>query len=158
MEHNLKSFSTRIVLRAILGLALLVCAACGGVDGRKFYPVHGSVLVNGKPAQGVTIIFSLQDDPGPEPTCPTAGTRADGSFELNTWLPKERVLKTGAPAGTYIVTCFWLPPELANVGAGQTAPDKLHGKYIDSKKSKLRAEVPEHAVDLPAFELEVGNK
>jgi hypothetical protein len=143
-------------LSIAVAVAALCCSSCGG--GKKYYPVHGTVLVNGQPAEGVTVIFIMQDDPDPEPVRPTAGTRADGSFELNTWLTKERVLKTGAPAGTYVVTCFWLPPGAGNVGAGQEAPDKLQGKYMDPQTSKLRVEIPEHATDLSPFELEVGKK
>lgn len=148
--------SIRIVIRAHLALALLACAACGG--GKRFYPVHGSVLVNGKPAEGVTVIFSMVDDPDPEPARPTGGTQADGSFKLSTYLTKERVVKTGAPAGKYVVTCFWLPPEAAKVGAGRDVPDKLQGKYMDPKTSNLRADIPESVVELPPFKLEVDNQ
>jgi hypothetical protein len=143
-------------LSLAVAVAALCCSSCGG--GKKYYPVHGKVRVNGEPAEGVTVVFSLQDDPDPEPARPTAGTRADGSFELNTYLPKDRVLKHGAPAGTYVVTCFWLPPDAGSVGAGKGAPDKLQGKYTDPKKSKLRVEIPAHATELPPFELEAGKK
>lgn len=144
-------------LSIAVAVAALGCCSCGG-DGKKYYPVHGAVLVNGKPAEGVTVVFSMLDDPDPEPARPTGGTGTDGSFELNTYLTKERVLKTGAPAGTYVVTCYWLPPEAGNIGSGKEVPDKLHGKYMDPKKSKLRVEIPEHPTDLPPFELEVGRK
>jgi hypothetical protein len=143
-------------LSIAVAVTALCCSSCGG--GKKYYPVHGKVLVNGKPAEGVTVVFSMEDDPDPDPARPTAGTRADGSFELNTYLTKDRVLKPGAPAGTYVVSCFWLPPEAGSVGAGQAVPDKLQGKYMDPKKSKLRVEIPEHATELPPFELEVGKK
>ena len=146
----------RIIVRVHLALALLACVSCGG--GKTYYPVRGRVLVNGKPAEGVTVTFSMVNDPDPEPARPTAGTGADGSFTLSTYLTKERVLRPGAPAGTYVVTCFWLPPEAANVGAGQAVPDKLRGKYTDPTTSNLRVEIPEHAVELPPFELEVGSK
>src|SRR5579884_4077929 len=124
-EQKMKS-SIRIVVRAHLALALLACVSCG--RGKTYYPVKGSVLVNGKPAEGLTVIFSRVNDPDPEPARPTASTQADGSFELSTYLTKERVVKTGAPAGTYVVTCFWLPPEAANAGAGTAVPDKQQGK------------------------------
>src|SRR5581483_6347614 len=142
--------------RVPLVLALLACVSCGG--GKTYYPVQGSVLVNGKPAEGVTVIFSMIDDPDPEPARPTAGTQADGSFTLGTYLTKERVVKPGAPAGRYVVTCVWLPPEATKVGAGQAVPDKLQGRYVDPKASPLRAEIPEHAVELQPFQLEVGNQ
>jgi hypothetical protein len=139
----------------VLALAVLSCTSCGG--GKKYYSVRGSVLVNGKPAEGVTIVFCPQND-DPELERPSAGTRADGSFELTTFLTKDRVLKTGAPAGSYVVTCFWLPPNAGSIGAGQAVPDRLQGKYMDPKKSPLRAQIPENAVDLPPFQLEIGKK
>jgi hypothetical protein len=147
---------TRGGARALFALAVLCCTSCG--SNKRFYPVRGSVLVNGQPAEGVTLTFSMENDPDPDPLRPTAGTLADGSFEVNTYVTKDRVIKTGAPAGTYVVTCFWLPPNSGSIGAGQAVPDKLKGKYMDAKKSKLRAEVPEHAVELPPFELEIGKK
>src|SRR5215475_3696450 len=90
-------------LSMVVAVAALCCSSCGGGGGTKYYPVHGKVLVNGTPAEGVTVVFIMQDDPAPEPVRPSAGTRADGSFELKTWLTTERVLKTGAPAGKYVV-------------------------------------------------------
>lgn len=150
---TLQSFSTRTILRALLGLAFLACVSCGG--GKQYYPVHGKVLVNGKPAEGVLVVFSMVDNPDPEPPRPTAGTKEDGSFEIKTYLTKDRVLKTGAPAGKYVVTCLWLPPEAAHLGPGQPVPDRLQGRYMDPKSSTLQVEVPEHAVDLPPFELQV---
>jgi hypothetical protein len=146
----------RTLMRTMLALAVLCFTSCGG--GKRYYPVHGKVLVNGKPAEGVTVIFSMQDDPDPDPARPSAGTRADGSFDLKTYLAKERVAKSGAPAGQYVVTCFWLPPDAGNLGAGKAVPDKLQGKYMDAKTSKLRVQIPEHAVELPPFELEAGKK
>lgn len=151
----MKTFLTR-VSRALATLALLACISCGG--GRKFYPVRGSVKVNGQPAEGVTVVLYPQDDSGPEPLRPSAGTQADGSFTVSSYLTKDRVLKNGAPAGGYVVTCFWLPANAGSIGAGQEVPDRLHGKYNDPKTSKLRVEVPEHAVELPPFELEVSKK
>lgn len=150
------TISTPTGLRAVLALAVLCCASCGG--GKKFYPVRGSVLVNGKPAEGVTVVFSLQNDTDREPLRPSAGTLADGSFEISTYLTKDRAVKVGAPAGSYVVSCFWLPPNAGSMGAGQEVPDRLQGKYINPKNSTLRADVPEHAVELPPFQLEVGKK
>ena len=140
----------------LLGFGLLVCVSCGG--GKKYYPVRGSVLVNGKPAEGVTVLFNPVESSEPSPEHPTAGTKADGSFELGTYVTKDRILKAGAPAGTYVVTCIWLPPDAGSMGAGSSVPDKLNWKFVDPKKSKLRVEIPEHAMDLAPFELEVGKK
>lgn len=136
---------------------MLASASCGG--GKRFYPVRGSVLVNGQPAEGVTVVFHPQADPDREPAQPTAIVAADGSFELRTWLVDKRVLKDGAPAGRYQVTCIWYPPDLQRfLNAGAPLPDKLNGKYAVPKQSGLEATIPEQATELAAFKLEVAKK
>jgi len=147
----------RAVLLTAAALAALCCSSCQG--GKRFYPVRGRVLVNGKPAAGVSIVFYLVDDPDPKPVLPSAIVQADGSFELKTFVAQERALKDGAPAGPYQVSCVWYPPDLQKyLNAGAALPDRLHGKYSDPKTSGLRADVPEQPTELPLFELTAPTK
>jgi hypothetical protein len=144
--------SLRATLLAATALAALCCSSCQG--GKRFYPVRGRVLVNGQPAAGVSIVFYPVDDPDPKPVTPSAIVQADGSFELKSFVVQERVLKDGAPAGTYQVSCVWYPPDLQKyLNAGAALPDRLQGKYADPKASGLRADVPEQPTELPPFEL-----
>jgi hypothetical protein len=141
-------------VRAPLVLAALValcCCSCQG--GRKFYPVKGKVLVDGKPAEGVTVVFHPRE-PSDPPMSPYAIVAADGSFALQSWLVDERVLKPGAPAGEYQVTCVWYPPDLEKHLGAATLPDRLHGRYADKEKSGLQATVAESDTELPPFELQ----
>ena len=94
----------------------------------------------------------------PKPVQPSAIVRADGSFELRSYLVQERVVKEGAPAGQYLVTCTWYPPDLEKYLGMEKLPDKLLGKYADPKSSGLRADVPGAPTELPPFQLKTQPK
>src|SRR5262245_6929634 len=141
--------TARAVLLTAAALAALCCSSCQG--GKRFYPVHGTVLANGQPAYGVLIALHPEDDNSPRAMRPSATVRADGSFEMKTWLHAEQVVKDGAPAGKSVVTCVWLPLDRSGYGA-ENLPDKLKGRYSNAKTSTLRAEVPEGPAEL-TFEL-----
>ena len=150
----------RVRLRPVPLLVWLLIALCGSAcGGRRFYPVRGQVLVDGKPAHGVTIIFHPLSNADPHPVQPSAIVDADGSFELHSYVVQDRALKDGAPAGQYQVSCIWYPPDLQQyLGRMENLPDKLQGKYADPKKSGLRAEVREGPTELPPFELKLQKK
>jgi hypothetical protein len=151
---------SRILARQIhllaVALAALCCSSCGGV--KKCYPVHGKVLVEGKPAEGVTVVFHPVNDPDPKTVRPSAIVQADGSFALNSFFVEQRVQKDGAPAGQYQVTCIWYPADLQKYLGREIVPDKLNGKYADPRTSGLQAEVLEEPTELPPFELKIQKK
>jgi hypothetical protein len=134
------------ILRVIMGLIALGFTSCQ--KGDSFCPVRGQVLVNGMPAEGATVVFHPQDESDP-PLLPSGVVAADGSFELQSWLVEDRVLRQGAPPGEYRVTCVWQPSDL-----GENLPDKLQGKYSDSRGSGLQASVHEGPNELPPFQLQ----
>jgi hypothetical protein len=142
--------TARTGLIAATALAALCCSSCGG--GKRFYPVRGTVLANGKPAYGVLIVLHPENDPSLKPLQPSATVRADGSFEMKTYVYDEQAVKDGAPAGKYVVTCVWWPLDRSGYGA-ENLPDKLQGRYSNPKTSALRAEVLEGPTELPTFEL-----
>jgi hypothetical protein len=153
-EPMLPTLSARWLSIAV-AVGALCCSSCGG--GKDYYPVRGRVLVNGKPAEGITVVLTPQGDHNPAPEQPAGGTRADGSFELRTYVAKDRASYAGAPAGTYVVTCVWYPPDMGSQPGLMTAlPDKLGGKYANPATSPLRVTIPPHAVELPPFELEAN--
>ncbi|MEX2309546.1 MAG: hypothetical protein WD738_18235 [Pirellulales bacterium] len=127
---------------------------CG--DGKiARYPVIGTVLVDGRPAEGATVIFCPVEGP-PEfmRERPFSQTDASGRFELTTLEPKD-----GAPAGNYTVMIRWLSnsgPVPANVdpdrGGGGRVVDRLGGRYFHPEKSGLTATVEDGDNDLK-FEL-----
>jgi hypothetical protein len=131
-------------------------SSCQG--GKRFYPVHGQVFADGKPAEGVMIVFHSLDASDPQPVQPSAIVQADGSFVLRSYLVQQRDLREGAPAGSYRVTCTWYPPDLGKYLGAEKLPDKLAGRYADPKTSGLQAEVAERPTELPPFRLEMPKK
>jgi len=150
----------RVTLRrsplVLLVLATLCCVSCS--SGTPCYPVRGKVFVNGKAAEGVTVVFHPIDDPDPNPVQPSAVVSADGSFALRSYFVKDRVLKDGAPAGKYRVTCVWYPADLQKYLAQEKLPDKLNGRFANPKTTELKAEVLEKDNELPTFQLTVPEK
>lgn len=152
----MRPFTIRFASLLGIGVLVLCCSSCS--PGKRFYPVRGQVLADGKPAGGVTVILYPADDPDPvHPLRPSGIAQADGSFEINSYLVKDRVLKTGAPTGHYRITCVWYPPYM-QLSPGVELPDKLHGKYANPETSGLQAEVPEQATELPPLKLETHRR
>ncbi|MFO0811257.1 MAG: hypothetical protein U0746_21720 [Gemmataceae bacterium] len=132
---------------ATLALIVLTAAGCSK-GGPTKYPVRGIVLVNGVPTGMVVVQFSNTD---PAVTgnarCPTALTKADGTFTMLTTKQDD-----GVPPGEYIVTFMHLdrPDPIPN--------DLLRGAYSDPAKSTFRVKVEDKAIDLPPYELTVDAK
>jgi hypothetical protein len=146
----------RPALRLMLVLTALCCASCQG--GKVCYPVRGQVFVNGQPAAGVMVVLHAIDDPDPNPVQPSGVVQADGSFTLKSFFVQDRVLKEGAPAGKYRVTCVWYPADLQKHLGQEKLPDKLQGHYADPKTSGLQVEVLERETELSSFQLKTSEK
>jgi uncharacterized protein (TIGR03000 family) len=108
----------------------------------KLYPVHGRVVVDGKPAGGAVVALAPTDAAMTDR--PAAVTKEDGSFALATFKDND-----GAPAGEYVVTVVW--PTKAD-GAARPE-DRLKNRYGDATKSSLRATVKPQDNELPPLEL-----
>ena len=136
---------------ALFLLCLVACAGCG--DGKLArYPVHGIVNIDGKPAEGVMVIFCpVGGSDEVQKVRPTGVTGKDGKFELTTLTNND-----GAPAGDYKIIAQWLG-KMGTDKFGRPAvegeTDKLKGKYMNLEKSELKATVKNAATELAAFEL-----
>lgn len=134
--------SVELAIAALLALCVSACST--GPKSKEVrkpvHPVHGQLLVGGKPAAGAYVFFVPVNEP-PEPVDPRprAEVGTDGAFHVNMYGDKD-----GAPVGEYIVTVMW---------EGEGGYDKLKGQYSDATKSKLRAVVKEGANELPPFKL-----
>jgi hypothetical protein len=150
---------TRIV-GYVLGISLLMglCPACN--KRQALYPVTGKVFVDGQPADGAQVVLHPVNDAGPQSLRPSAKVGPDGTFTLNTFNAETRVATPGAPAGEYVVTVTWLPPNLREILDKQQdahLPDKLQGRYAQAGSSPLpRAVVQEGPTELPPIELKAG--
>jgi hypothetical protein len=140
-------------------LASIAFGGCGaGKPAPRYasYPVRGQVLFQGKPLAGALVTFHpveesrfSQDIPRP-----TGHTDDDGKFRLTTTTTGD-----GAPAGPYLVAISGLarPPSEGSVLPDPNKPlakaDITKGRYLDPKKSGLKADVKEGENELPPFEL-----
>src|SRR5262249_8629828 len=99
-----------IMLRPRLAfLTLLVLTACVGCSNQphaRVYPVHGQVLLNGKPLSDAIVSFHAREGTVFD-TFPTAHTDADGKFSLTCYETGD-----GAPQGDYTISvvCFRARP------------------------------------------------
>jgi hypothetical protein len=141
----------RELFLAVLSAALVV--GCGGNSGpakKACYPVKGQLLVQGKPAEGVLLIFQPKESPDAAEWSagfPHATTTADGKFEIGTYTDND-----GAPAGDYVVIATWTVPNPQNEEA--SSPDRLGGRYGDPATSKLTAKVEAKPNELPPINLQ----
>jgi 5-hydroxyisourate hydrolase-like protein (transthyretin family) len=132
----------RVGSRAIL-LFSLVYSGCS--SGRvvqphvRTTPLIGTVHVDGKPADGLTVECYRDSAKHPSNSTPT---KADGEFSFGTYK-----LGDGLPEGTYRLTFKW-----KSLAPGEV--DKLHGAYADPTKSKytVTIEIGE-PIDLGVIEL-----
>jgi hypothetical protein len=138
---------------ALLGLLLIGFVAATGCGKGKLprYPVHGSVNVDGKPADGAMVIFCpVTASEEAKTKRPFGMTGADGKFELTTIVQGD-----GAPPGDYKVLVQWPSNGGGDNRDGMRSigPDRLKGKYMNLEKAELTATVQEASTDLPPFEL-----
>lgn len=119
-----------------LSLAFLVCLAIGCADeGLK--PVTGTVLLDGQPAGGVSVIFVPVEGGR---TNSIAKTDATGHFEL-----RYTSRNSGALPGTYKV--------LIKKEQNDTGVELIPARY-SSGRSETRAEVTEGGENTFHFEIE----
>ena len=156
MHYSYASISCFVIVG--LGLSL---TGCGAQQDAPVYPVHGQVLVKGKPAEGALVIFyPINAQPiGDEKMVPRPSglVESDGSFHLTTTEPKD-----GARPGDYHVTIVWFK-ETANqtatlgVMGGESrggGRDLLKGKYARPEKSGLKVTVAKEPNELAPFNLD----
>jgi hypothetical protein len=140
-------FQPRLRAGVLLVVAALIALfpGCGG--GPRLYPVRGVVLINGKPAKDVNVVFMPVAAPedGATPLSPAAVTGEDGSFRLMSFIPGD-----GAPAGDYQVTIIY---PMNRFNKHLSGIDRLQGKFADPKKSGLTAKVEPKDNDLSPFDL-----
>jgi hypothetical protein len=128
----------------VLTLALL-CSACS--SGRKpVNPVHGQILVDGKPAANAQVLFHPAEG-GNDDLKPTGQTDDQGYFHLTSYANGD-----GAPEGGYIVTVTWFR---VYGGPGQEVVryNALPQRYAAPQSSQLRAAVAKGNNELDPLQL-----
>ncbi|HAC93029.1 MAG TPA: hypothetical protein DCF63_20720 [Planctomycetaceae bacterium] len=145
--------TTKLIL-AFLSISIPLTVGCG----EPLIQVSGSVLVDGKPAEGAVVLF--HPDGNDIGTVSSAVAGPDGKIAPVT------DMKPGMLAGDYRVTVTWTGPPKPSKGnspfwgMGNDAdlPDKLKGKYVSKEKSGLTATVESSTLELQPFELTTNSK
>jgi hypothetical protein len=117
---------------------------CGCGKGQlAAYPVTGTVLVDGRPAEGAIVTFvPVEGSEALMKERPYGEVDAQGKFQLMTFVRGD-----GAPPGDYKVTVLW------TAGAKPGQLDRLGGRYSSPDESPLTATVEDAPADLPPFKL-----
>ncbi len=139
-------------LLGVLSCLLIPTFGCSGGESDRVpvYPVTGEVLVNGQPAEGVSVIF-YPEGPAPQGKkmpVPAGMTDGNGEFKLTSYVQGD-----GAPAGKYKVAAVWDEKPPAKFSGVFEPKDRLHGRYASPQTSKLSATVEEGSTEIPPFQL-----
>jgi hypothetical protein len=137
----------------VCGLGLLLVAGC--TETSALVQVSGKVLVDGKPAEGASVLFF------PQPTGSTNGAAGDvaaGATDASGQYSLLSNMERGIAPGSYKITVSWPEPpkkdsKLSVMGDIKDPPDLLRGRYSDPNRSKLTADITEATVELPPLEL-----
>jgi hypothetical protein len=146
--------SGRIVNQFLLATSCLVVVIALGCqrtsptfESRPTVPAEGQVIVQGKPAEGVQVFLHPHD--GTQGGKPRGLTDGQGRFHLRTYHDGD-----GAPPGEYTVTLYWPGPYNPKMAVeDQMPPDRLGERFMDRKKSALRATVGSGPTVLPPFDV-----
>ena len=128
------------------------CPASSNLEDQPVqpHPVTGTVLYDGKPAEGVVIILIPTDAPMVPriPRNPRAITKEDGSFVISTFKEGD-----GAAEGGYLLVMKW-PGGIDENAEGEAKQqiDRLKGWY-DVKHSTFDIRVQAGENILPTFKL-----
>jgi hypothetical protein len=139
------------LIRTALLLGMVAAVGCRRAspqfESRPTFPVEGRVLIEGKPAEGVQLFLHPLDSS--QRGNPRGVTDTEGRFRLRTYHDGD-----GAPAGEYTVTVYWPGPYDSKAAAeDQLPPDRLDGRFMNSKNSSLRATVSAGPTVLPPFDI-----
>lgn len=133
-----------------LGCLAVFCAALTGCSKTKsegIYPVRGTVLVDGEPAEYANVLF-VPKDPDGQRASGVVGE--DGEFQLTTMREFD-----GAAPGEYLVTISWAKPKNPDVGEPDFGPELLPKKFQDPAQSELHVEIQASMNELEPFELKL---
>lgn len=120
----------------LLSAVLCSCGEKTDPNLKPTFPVTGKVTVDGA-APSSPIKIECHDVKGMDKTDPsfTKGMTEDGGvFSLSTYVTGD-----GAPEGDYVLTFEWV--EWNAFSNSYSGPDKLNGRYNDSKTSKVTLKV-----------------
>ncbi|MEQ1828675.1 MAG: hypothetical protein ABL921_22120 [Pirellula sp.] len=150
MNSSTKYFSATHKFVSVAFLLMIVFViGCGG--GKKRVPVAGSITVDGKPADGATLLFHPIDSKD--------APIGSGSADQNGKFSVVSDLKDGLMAGSYKVSVVWPDPAVKPTAAQKMTglfdpgPDLLKGRFDSQAKTTLKVDITSSTKELPPFEL-----
>jgi hypothetical protein len=129
------------------GLILAALAGCSNHHRAPVYPVHGQVLLNGKPLSDAIVAFHAPEHMALD-AFPAAHTDADGRFELTSYEHND-----GAPEGAYTISVVCFRARSIRRGQEGRADNVVPQRYANPASSGLSATVASQSNDLPAIKL-----
>lgn len=135
----------QLAVTLLLPLAGLLAGCSGGEPRSEVHRTRGSLMVNGKPAEGAILSFHPADGKNFDQrgSRPRAVVEADGSFAVSTYGDRD-----GAPAGDYAVSVVWLE----NADSADPA-DKLGGRFATPQQSRWRVQIQPGDNQLEPYEI-----
>ena len=136
----------RSVIVTTLLLTSLIAAGCSGSQrDASIFPVHGMVLVNGKPAKYADVILVPADPELIEEYKAHGKADENGEYYLTT-----KRFQDGAKAGEYRVGISWrMPANPRSSDDPQEGPELLPPEFQDPKTSGLKVEINTNESELP---------
>ena len=141
-----------LILCSILPLLLIGCDKELGPDRVPTVPVHGQVLLDGRPAENVRVTFhALSQNSGDASiytSVPSGMTDQQGEFQLSTYVQGD-----GVAEGTYLITFEKLRYDAFRNRYG--GPDQLGGRYANPDTSGFQTTITagRDVITLEPFEL-----
>ncbi|TWU20701.1 hypothetical protein Pla52o_45800 [Novipirellula galeiformis] len=130
-------------------------AGCSGGTDVELVPVSGTVTVDGKPTEGITVTLFRQSGEGKR-LIPQGQTDAEGKFTT-----KVSPTESGAPVGQYAVLFErWTLPDGSPIPEGQTPADsgavnQIPQRYTDPSTSPETVTIAADGADNLSFDLKL---
>jgi hypothetical protein len=136
----------------LLGITctLLLGSGCGGGPSLPtFYPVKGTVLLDGKPVCFANVSLTPKDSTDEDTPAATGQTNANGEFSIRSMIGPGY---DGAMPGEYWVSLS--APKQAPADANGSKPTAIPQKYRNPKTAKISVSVGQQSNDLGTIRLQ----
>jgi hypothetical protein len=131
----------------LAGICCVLTLGCNDREQIPVYPVHGRVLLNGKPLADAIVSFHTQEG-GMSGTYPSAHTDPDGQFAMTTYEHGD-----GAAQGSYSISIVCFRSRPLRKGQEGRAQNIVPYRYASPEASGLVATVSPGNNDLPPINL-----
>ena len=136
-----------LICIVLAGICCISAIGCNNHDSMPVYPVHGQVLLNGKPLADAIVSFHAQEG-GISSAFPTAHTDSEGRFAMTTYENGD-----GTPQGTYSISIVCFRSRPLRKGQEGRAENILPYRYASPEASGLSATVAPGPNELPTIKL-----